>query len=104
MAEPIIKLKDLEITYNLGKVNEFKATRGVTMDIYPGEFVAFFGPSGCGKSTIFYSILDDKILNEKDLRTALKDSNPIDDVEQGFKKQRQAPDSHEPSGFQDPPA
>src|SRR3989339_149535 len=57
MAEPIIKLKDLEITYNLGKVNEFKATRGVTMDIYPGEFVAFFGPSGCGKSTIFYSIL-----------------------------------------------
>jgi len=26
------------------------------------------------------------ILNEKDLRTALKDSNPIDDVEQGFKK------------------
>jgi len=57
MAEPIIKLKDLEITYNIGKVNEFKATRGVTMDIYPGEFVAFFGPSGCGKSTMFYSIL-----------------------------------------------
>jgi ABC-type lipoprotein export system ATPase subunit len=27
------------------------------MDIYPGEFIAFFGPSGCGKSTLFYCIL-----------------------------------------------
>jgi len=57
VPEPIIQLKDLEITYNLGKVNEFKATRGVSMEIFPGEFVAFFGPSGCGKSTMFYSIL-----------------------------------------------
>jgi putative ABC transport system ATP-binding protein len=57
MAEPIIQLRDLEITYNLGKVNEYRATKGVTMDIYPGEFIAFFGPSGCGKSTLFYSIL-----------------------------------------------
>lgn len=57
MAEPIIQLRDLEITYNLGKVNEYKATKGVSMDIYPGEFIAFFGPSGCGKSTLFYSIL-----------------------------------------------
>ncbi|HAM88506.1 MAG: ABC transporter ATP-binding protein [Candidatus Falkowbacteria bacterium GW2011_GWC2_38_22] len=57
MPEPIIKLKDLEITYNPGKANEYKATQGVSMEIYPGEFVAFFGPSGCGKSTIFYCIL-----------------------------------------------
>ncbi len=57
MPKPIIKIKDLEITYNLGKENEYRATRGVTMDIYPGEYVAFFGPSGCGKSTIMYSIL-----------------------------------------------
>ena len=57
MPEPIIKLKDLEITYNLGKSNEYRATKGVSMEVFPGEFVAFFGPSGCGKSTIFYSIL-----------------------------------------------
>ena len=57
MPKPIIQLKNLEITYNLGKVNEFKASKGVTMEIYAGEFVAFFGPSGCGKSTMFYSIL-----------------------------------------------
>ncbi len=57
MPEPIIKLKNLEITYNLGKENEYKATRGVSMEIYPEEYVAFFGPSGCGKSTLFYCIL-----------------------------------------------
>jgi len=57
MPEPIIQLKDLEITYNLGKSNEYKATLGVSLEIFPGEFVAFFGPSGCGKSTIMYSIL-----------------------------------------------
>jgi len=57
VSEPIIKLNNLEITYNLGKENEFKATRGVSMEIYPEEYVAFFGPSGCGKSTLFYSIL-----------------------------------------------
>ncbi|PLX21207.1 hypothetical protein C0584_03265 [Candidatus Parcubacteria bacterium] len=57
MPQPIIKTKNLEITYNLGKENEYKATRGVTSEIYPGEVISFFGPSGCGKSTIFYSIL-----------------------------------------------
>ena len=57
MPQAIIKMKGLEITYNLGKENEFKATRGVTADVYPGEVISFFGPSGCGKSTVFYSIL-----------------------------------------------
>lgn len=74
MAEPIIKLKNLEITYNLGKENEYKATRGVSMEIYPGEFVAFFGPSGCGKSTIFYSILG--ILEPSAGQMLVKGKNP----------------------------
>ncbi len=74
MPEPIIKLKNLEITYNLGKENEFKATRGVSMEIYPGEFVAFFGPSGCGKSTIFYSILG--ILEPSGGQLLVKGENP----------------------------
>ena len=74
MPEPIIKLKDLDITYNLGKANEYKATHGVSMDIYPGEFVAFFGPSGCGKSTMFYSILG--ILEPSAGQLLVKGENP----------------------------
>ncbi len=57
MLEPIIKVKDLDITYNEGKENEFKASAGVNMEIYPGEYIIFFGPSGCGKSTVLYSVL-----------------------------------------------
>jgi len=57
MLEPIIKIKNMEIIYNLGKENEFKASSGVNMDIYPNEYIIFFGPSGCGKSTVLYSIL-----------------------------------------------
>ena len=74
MSEPIIKLKDLDITYNPGKENEFKAAHSVNMDIYPGEFVAFFGPSGCGKSTIFYSILG--ILEPSAGQLLVKGQNP----------------------------
>lgn len=55
--KPIISVKNLEITYNLGKENEFVASKDVNMEIFAGEYVAFFGPSGCGKSTLFYTIL-----------------------------------------------
>jgi ABC-type lipoprotein export system ATPase subunit len=74
MPEPIVKFKDLEITYNLGKENEFKATKGATADIYAGEFIAFFGPSGCGKSTIMYSILG--ILEPSAGQLLVKGENP----------------------------
>jgi ABC-type lipoprotein export system ATPase subunit len=55
--DPIIKINHMDVVYNLGKKNEFKAINDFSVDIYPGEFIALFGPSGCGKSTIFYSIL-----------------------------------------------
>jgi putative ABC transport system ATP-binding protein len=57
MLDPIISLKNLEIVYNLGKSNEYRAADGVTFDIYPEEYIIFFGPSGCGKSTLMYCIL-----------------------------------------------
>lgn len=47
----------MQIVYNLGKKNEFKAISDFSIDVFPGEFISFFGPSGCGKSTVFYSIL-----------------------------------------------
>lgn len=74
MSEPIISFKDLEITYNIGKENEFKATHHATESIHPGEFIAFFGPSGCGKSTIMYSVLG--ILEPSGGTLLVKGENP----------------------------
>lgn len=54
--EPIIKITDLNITYNRGKTSEVRALENVNLEIYPREYVIIFGPSGCGKSTLLYSI------------------------------------------------
>ncbi|MFA4941008.1 MAG: ABC transporter ATP-binding protein [Patescibacteria group bacterium] len=54
--KPIIKIRNLNVTYFLGKLNEVRALKKINLDIYPGEFIIFFGPSGCGKSTLLYSI------------------------------------------------
>ncbi len=56
MAKPLITCRDLAITYNVGKSNEYKALQAVNTDIYEGEYIILFGPSGCGKSTLMYAI------------------------------------------------
>ncbi len=53
---PIIEIKDLSITFNIGKSNELHALKNINLSIYPGEFVIMFGPSGCGKSTLLFAI------------------------------------------------
>lgn len=56
MAKPYIICRELDITYNKGKSNEFKALQKVNTDIYEGEYIILFGSSGSGKSTLMYAI------------------------------------------------
>src|SRR5690606_33588249 len=48
---PIIELKDVTKVYQMG-AQEVRALAGVSLTIYPNEYVAIMGPSGSGKSTM----------------------------------------------------
>jgi putative ABC transport system ATP-binding protein len=52
----IITTQNVDVTYNPGQSNEFKALKDVTCEIASREYIIFFGPSGCGKSTLLYAI------------------------------------------------
>lgn len=54
--EPIIKVENLSVSYNLGKTSEVRALKETSFEIYPGEYIIIYGPSGCGKSTLLYCI------------------------------------------------
>jgi putative ABC transport system ATP-binding protein len=55
LNNPVIKLADIHKVYHTGEV-DVPAVRGVSLEVYPGEFVALMGASGSGKSTLMNMI------------------------------------------------
>jgi putative ABC transport system ATP-binding protein len=49
-GRPVIVAHDMHKTYYMGQT-PVHALRGVSLEVFPGEFVAVKGPSGSGKST-----------------------------------------------------
>jgi putative ABC transport system ATP-binding protein len=54
-SKVILSVKNLVKTYGSKKVKT-EAVKGISFEVYEGEFVALAGPSGSGKSTTFHQI------------------------------------------------
>jgi putative ABC transport system ATP-binding protein len=54
-TNPVIKLADIHKVYHTGEV-DVHAVRGISLDVFPGEFAALMGASGSGKSTLMNMI------------------------------------------------
>jgi putative ABC transport system ATP-binding protein len=54
-TNPVIKLADIHKVYHTGEV-DVHAVRGISLEIFPSEFVAIMGSSGSGKSTLMNMI------------------------------------------------
>lgn len=48
---PLIGLQDIRKIYQMG-TQEVRALAGVSLEIYPNDYIAIMGPSGSGKSTM----------------------------------------------------
>ena len=47
MATPVVQVENVRKSFK-----NVKAVRGISLEVYPGEFVAVLGPNGAGKTTL----------------------------------------------------
>ncbi len=73
----MIKIRDLNKTYNLGQPNALHVLKGIDMDVAAGEFLSIMGASGSGKSTLLNVI---GILDNYDSGEYILDGIPVRDL------------------------
>ncbi len=76
---PLVELKEVRKSYNLGLPNEAEVLHGISFGIAPGEFVALIGPSGSGKSTLLNIIGLLERMTAGSYRIQGEETNALDD-------------------------
>ncbi|MEU5692811.1 ATP-binding cassette domain-containing protein [Actinosynnema sp. NPDC020468] len=56
-AAPLLSVEDLVVDYRISRKVRFRALKGVSIDVGPGECVGLVGESGSGKSTLGRAVL-----------------------------------------------
>lgn len=77
MSEPILALRGVSKSYNIGLPNQIDVFDAVDLSLAPGELVALVAPSGAGKSTLLHiaGLLDTPTSGDISI-----DGNPIADM------------------------
>lgn len=53
---PVLTISNLAKHFTRSNGSSVPAIDGVSLDVYPGEFLVLLGPSGCGKSTLLRTV------------------------------------------------
>ncbi|HIE05011.1 MAG TPA: ABC transporter ATP-binding protein [Candidatus Latescibacteria bacterium] len=53
--QTVVRTEDVKKVYQMGAV-EVEALKGITLEVYAGEYISIMGPSGSGKTTLFNMI------------------------------------------------
>jgi len=61
-GKPLLQVKDISKSFG-----EIQVLKGVSFDVYPGEFLFLIGPSGAGKTTLFRLLTREIKTNEGEI-------------------------------------